>query len=200
MLLTISTVFAVIIAYILGSVPSGLIIGKAFYNTDLREYGSHNIGATNAWRTLGKFPGFIIFLCDFLKGYIGVYIAAALVGTPISMVLAGVFAIAGHSLSVFLKFKGGKGVATGLGVIAMLMGKVTVFVFILWFAIVYVTRYVSLGSCVAALFVPILAHYFDEPKEFVVFGIIAALLIIIRHKSNIERLLNGTESKISAAK
>lgn len=193
-------ILSIIIAYVLGSIPSGLIIGKGFYNTDLREHGSKNIGATNAWRTLGKIPGIIIFVCDFFKGFISVLIGAYLVGTPLAMVLTGIFAIVGHSLSIFLKFKGGKGVATGLGVIAMLMGKVTLIVFLLWFAIVYVTRYVSLGSCVAALFVPILAYWFNEPTEFVIFGIIAAVLIIVRHKSNIIRLLDGTESKIKAAK
>ncbi len=192
--------FTLIFAYVLGSIPSGLIIGKGVYNVDLRQYGSKNIGATNAWRTLGKFPGTLIFVCDFLKGFISVYIAASLIGTPLAMALSGALAIIGHSLSIFLGFKGGKGVATGLGVIAMLMGKVTIAVFLLWFIIVYFTRYVSLGSCVAALFVPILAYFFDEPPEFIVFGIIVAVLIIVRHKGNIERLLNGTESKISAAK
>ena len=192
--------FTLIFAYVLGSIPSGLIIGKGVYNVDLRQYGSKNIGATNAWRTLGKFPGTLIFLCDFLKGFVSVYIASSLIGVPLAMALAGALAIIGHSLSIFLGFKGGKGVATGLGVIAMLMGKVTIAVFLLWFIIVYFTRYVSLGSCVAALFVPILAYFFDEPPEFIVFGIIVAVLIIVRHKGNIERLLNGTESKISAAK
>lgn len=195
-----SMIFSLIFAYILGSIPSGLIIGKSVYGVDLREHGSRNIGATNAWRTLGKAPGILIFACDFLKGFLSVYLAAALVGTPLSMALAGAISIIGHSLSIFLKFKGGKGVATGLGVIAMLMGKVTVIVFLLWFAIVYVTRYVSLASCVAAAFVPILAYFFDEPTEFIIFGIVVAVLIIVRHKANIERLLNGTESKISAAK
>jgi len=192
--------FTLIFAYVLGSIPSGLIIGKGIYNVDLRQHGSKNIGATNAWRTLGKFPGILIFLCDFLKGFVSVYIASSLIGVPLAMALAGALAIIGHSLSIFLGFKGGKGVATGLGVIAMLMGKVTIAVFLLWFIIVYFTRYVSLGSCVAALFVPILAYFFDEPPEFIVFGIIVAVLIIVRHKGNIERLLNGTESKISAAK
>lgn len=196
----ISMAFVLICAYILGSVPFGLLLGKGVWNIDLREHGSKNIGATNAWRTIGKAAGILIFICDFLKGFISVYIASCLVGTPLSMVLAGVVAIFGHSLSIFLKFKGGKGVSTGLGVIAMLMGKVTVIVFLAWFAIVYFTRYVSLGSCVAVVLVPILAYAFCEPKEFIVFGIVAALLIIIRHKSNIIRLLNGTESKIAAAK
>ena len=126
-----SLLFVLVIAYVLGSIPSGLIIGKGIYGVDLREHGSHNIGATNAWRTLGKVPGVLIFLCDFLKGFISCYIAAVVTGAPLSMALAGVFAIIGHSLSMFLNFKGGKGVATGLGVIAMLMGNVTIIAFVL---------------------------------------------------------------------
>ena len=188
------------LSYMVGSIPGGLICGKLLWDTDLREHGSHNIGATNAWRTLGKAAGILIFLLDFLKGIIAVYFGLVFFGTPFGMVLCGLMAIAGHSASVFLRFSGGKGVATGLGVIAMLMPKVTLAVFAVWFAIVYVTRYVSLGSVVAAALVPLLAWIFGNPTEYVLFGVIAAVLIIIRHHSNINRLLNGTESKITAAK
>lgn len=187
-----------LIAYVLGSIPSGLWLGVAFWKTDLREHGSRNIGATNAWRTLGKAPGIIIFLMDFLKGFLSVYLACNLVGTPLAMVLTAILAIAGHSCSLFLRFRGGKGVATGLGVLAMLMPQVTVVVFLVWLAIVYATGYVSLGSIIGAALVPILAFFFGYPVEFLVFGILAALLIIVRHKANINRLLNGTESKIKA--
>ncbi|MBQ5920497.1 MAG: glycerol-3-phosphate acyltransferase, partial [Selenomonadaceae bacterium] len=115
-------------------------------------------------------------------------------------VLCGILAIAGHSWSVFLAFKGGKGVATGLGVIAALMPMVTLIVFAVWFAIVYFTGYVSLGSIVGAALVPILTLFFGLHTEFLILGLIAAVFIIYRHKSNIERLLNGTESKIKAAR
>ncbi len=189
---------ACIIAYLLGSIPNGLLFGKLIWHIDLREYGSHNIGATNAWRTLGKGPGTFIFLLDFAKGAVSVALAGLLAGTPLSMVLAGFLAIVGHSCSLFMKFHGGKGVATGLGVIAMLMPQVTVIVFVVWLIIVGITRYVSLGSCVAAALVPILAYFFAAPTEYLVFGLIAALLIIIRHHANIVRLLNGTENKIKA--
>ena len=184
-------------AYGIGSKPNGIIFGKLLWHTDLREHGSHNIGATNAWRTLGKGPGFLIFALDCLKGIIGVGLGLW-VASPLAAVLGGVFAIVGHSCSLFLKFKGGKGVATGLGVIAMLMPKVTAIVFLIWFVIVLVTRYVSLGSIVAAACVPILAFFFDEPTEYVVLGVAAAIFIIVRHRTNIERLMNGTESKIKA--
>ncbi len=184
--------------YLLGSIPNGLWVGKFLWNTDLRTQGSHNIGATNAWRILGKGPGLLIFLLDFLKGYLSVRLAMIFLGTPLSMVLAGILAIVGHSCSIFMDFKGGKGVATGLGVIAMLMPAVTGIVFAVWLGIVYFTRYVSLGSITAAALVPVLAWLFGYPFEFVVFGLLAAIFIIVRHKSNIERLLNGTENKIRA--
>ena len=192
------TFLSCLIAYVLGSIPSGLWLGRAIWHTDLREHGSHNIGATNAWRTLGKGPGFLIFLLDFLKGFLSVYIASSLSGTPLSMVLAAIFAIAGHSASLFMGFKGGKGVATGLGVLCMLMPQVTGLVFLIWLLIVKLTGYVSLGSIVAAVCVPVLALSFQAPAEYLAFGVIAALLIVARHKANIGRLLNGTEAKIKA--
>ena len=191
-------VLACVVSYLIGSIPNGLILGKLLWNVDLREHGSHNIGATNAWRTLGKGPGFLIFLLDLLKGVIGVYLGSIWGGTPLALVLGGIFAIIGHSWSLFLRGKGGKGVATGLGVIAMLMPVPTIIVFLLWLTIVYLTGYVSLGSIVAAAMVPILAWAFSAPKEVIGFGLIAAIFIIYRHKANVGRLLNGTESKIKA--
>ena len=185
-----------VIAYLVGSIPSGLILGKLFWHIDLRKYGSHNIGATNAWRTLGKVPGIIVFLADSLKGQAGVLLGLSLVGTPLAAVIGGLLAIIGHSFSIFLRFRGGKGVATSLGVLTMLMGNVTLIVFALWFTIVYMTRYVSLGSVVAGVLTPILAALFVYPMEYIVFTVIAALLVIVRHRENIKRLMNGTENKI----
>ncbi len=193
-------VVAAAISYILGSIPNGLILGKAIWGVDLRQHGSKNIGATNAWRTIGKAGGISIFVLDFLKGAISAYLGLHLGGSELAGVLCGILAIAGHSWSVFLAFKGGKGVATGLGVIAALMPEVTLIVFAVWFAIVYFTGYVSLGSIVGAALVPILTLFFGLHTEFLILGLIAAVFIIYRHKSNIERLLNGTESKIKAAK
>ena len=193
-------VVAAAISYILGSIPNGLILGKAIWGVDLRQHGSKNIGATNAWRTIGKAGGISIFALDFLKGAISAYLGLHLGGSELAGVLCGILAIAGHSWSVFLAFKGGKGVATGLGVIAALMPEVTLIVFAVWFAIVYFTGYVSLGSIVGAALVPILTPFFGLPTEFLLLGLIAAVFIIYRHKSNIERLLNGTESKIKAAR
>ena len=191
-------IFSLVVSYLLGSIPNGLWLGKALWQTDLRKYGSHNIGATNAWRTLGKGPGFLVFFLDMLKGLLAVWLGEMLVGTPLVMILCGVLAIVGHSLSLFLRLHGGKGVATGLGVILMLMPKVTVIVFLVWLLLVLATRYVSLGSIVAAALVPVLALVFGYPALYVAFGVLAAALIIVRHRSNITRLLNGTENRISA--
>ena len=189
-----------ILSYILGSIPNGLWLGKAIWHTDLREHGSHNIGATNAWRTLGKTAGTCIFLLDFAKGALSVYLGSLLVGTPLFMIVCGILAIVGHSCSLFLKFKGGKGVATGLGVMVMLMPLPALIVFLIWLAIVKMTGYVSLGSIVAAACVPVLAWLQGYSLEFILFGVLAAVFIIVRHHSNIGRLMNGTESKIQAAK
>lgn len=188
------------LGYLIGSVPNGLLLGKMLWNIDLREHGSKNIGATNAYRTLGAGPAALIFITDLLKGIIGVWLGSYLVGTPLAMVIGGIVAIVGHSWSVFLRFTGGKGVATGLGVIAMLMPKVTLIIFIMWCIIVYFTKYVSLGSVVAAAFVPICTYFLAEPIEYLYFSMLAAIFIIYRHKANLLRLFNGTESKIKAGK
>ena len=189
-------ILAAVIAYLIGSIPRGLILGKLFWHTDLREHGSHNIGATNAWRTLGKGAGIAVFIADSLKGQAGVALGLVLAGTPLAAVLGGLFAIIGHSFSLFLRFHGGKGVATSLGVLTMLMGDVTFIVFVVWFTIVYMTRYVSLGSVVAGFLTPILAALYGYPMEYVLFTVIAAILVIVRHRENIKRLMNGTENKI----
>lgn len=189
-------IFTAIFAYLIGSIPSGLILGKLFWHKDLREHGSHNIGATNAWRTLGKGAGIAVFIADSLKGQAGVALGLVLAGTPLAAVIGGLFAIIGHSFSIFLRFHGGKGVATSLGVLTMLMGNVTLIVFAVWFAIVYTTRYVSLGSVVAGFLTPILAALFAYPMEYILFTVIAAILVIVRHRENIVRLMNGTENKI----
>ena len=185
-----------IICYLIGAIPNGLIFGKLLWNVDLRQHGSSNIGATNAWRTIGKTAGLLIFALDFLKGALSVWIASVVVMTPTSMIAAGLIAIIGHMFPIYLKFRGGKGVATGLGVIAMLMPKATIIVFITWLVIVLSTRYVSLGSVVAAAFVPILAFAFDYPLEIFAFGVAAATFIILQQRGNIIRLINGNENKI----
>ena len=193
-------IIACISSYVIGSIPNGLILGKAIWGVDLRQHGSKNIGATNAWRTIGKPAGISIFVLDMLKGFLGAGLGVFYAGAPEYGVLCGILAVVGHSWSLFLRFKGGKSVSTGLGVLIMLMPVIAGLVFLVWLAIVYVTRYVSLGSIVGAALVPVLAYIFDMPPVYIGFGALAAVFIIYRHKTNIERLLNGTESKIKAAR
>ncbi|MBR1805862.1 MAG: glycerol-3-phosphate 1-O-acyltransferase PlsY [Selenomonadaceae bacterium] len=182
-------------AYLIGSIPNGLIFGKAIWHKDLRQFGSHNIGATNAWRVLGRKAGLLIFLLDFIKGQLGVLLGGCLMETPGAMVLGGFFAVVGHMFPLFLGFKGGKGVATALGVMAALMPQITVIVFVVWLALVLLTRYVSVGSIAAALLAPILAALFNEPAEFFAFALAAAVLIVWRHRENLARLKAGRENR-----
>ena len=188
---------AVLVAsFLLGSIPNGLIFGKLFWKKDLRQYGSGNVGATNAWRVLGKKAGILIFLLDFLKGELSVILAEALIGTPTAMILAGLLAIIGHAFSPFLQFKGGKGVATGLGVITILMPSITALVILAWVIIVLTTRYVSLASIAAAILVPLLAFIMHYSSEYIIFGVVAAVFIIARHHDNILRIKRGRENRI----
>lgn len=186
----------IIAAYLIGSIPVGLIIGKLIWKKDLRRYGSHNIGATNAWRILGKKAGTLIFVLDFIKGQLGVLLGACMVGLPGAMVVGGFFAMLGHMFPLFLGFRGGKGVSTSLGVIAALMPKITLIVFIVWLAIVLITRYVSVGSIVAAVLAPVLAAIFHEPTIYFLFVLLMAIFVVVRHKENIARLKAGRENKI----
>lgn len=186
----------VAISYLVGSIPNGLILGKFFWQTDLRCFGSRNIGATNAFRVLGPWPAFLVFLTDAAKGVFGVWLASQAGAPAIWLVAAGIAAIAGHNWSVFLRFQGGRGVATGLGVIAFLVPKVTAVVFVVWALIVWATRYVSLASIVAAALVPVCMWLFGEEPVILYFGLLAAAFVIVRHRPNIERLLKGEESKI----
>ena len=184
-----------ILSYLLGAIPNGLIFGKLIWKKDLRRFGSGNIGATNAWRVIGKQAGILIFLLDFLKGALSVVLAKIFVGSALVMVAAGLLAILGHTFSIFLNLRGGKGVATGLGVIAMMMPKVTAIVFVTWLVIFLVTRYVSVASIIAAALTPILAIIFAEPIEFIILALLAAAFIIFRHKENISRLKQGRENR-----
>ncbi len=184
-------------SYLIGSIPNGYLVGK-LYGIDIRQFGSKNIGATNIFRVLGPKPAFWVFITDAAKGVAGVFIGLAALATPPAALLGGIGAIAGHNWSLFLGFKGGRGVATALGVIAVLIPKVTAIVFVVWAVIVYITRYVSLGSIIGAAIAPPLVWLFGERAEYLYFAIVAAIFVIVRHRPNIERLLRGEELKIKA--
>lgn len=195
-----------LLAYVAGSFPSGLVIGKAFFHKDPRDYGSHNTGATNSYRVFGAAGGLLVLIFDAGKGMLGVYLGqqAGAMMVPeyqiYMMILGGLLALVGHSCSLFLHFKGGKGVATGLGIILFLAPWETLIVFAVWAVIVALTRIVSLGSIVAAVLVPITMYFFAEPMPVTVFGLLAAILVVVRHKDNIIRLMQGKELKVERIK
>ncbi|MGM9570717.1 MAG: glycerol-3-phosphate 1-O-acyltransferase PlsY [bacterium] len=184
--------------YLFASIPFGLLVSKYFYETDIRSKGSGNIGATNVLRNLGVFPAVLVLILDMGKGITAVFLARYFLGTDFSAVIAGLIAIIGHSCSCFLGFKGGKGVATGLGVILMLSPLVTCLTVMVFVLVVALTRYVSLGSVLGALLLPLLMIVFHQPKPYLYFACLAAAFVIYRHRGNIQRLLQGTESKIGS--
>lgn len=188
----------VILAYLIGSIPSGLIIGKGLFGTDVRQFGSKNIGATNTYRVLGLKAALPVFICDALKGAMGVLLLASY--GPAFAVLGGILAMVGHNWSIFLGFKGGRGVATGLGVLIALSPLVAVICFAIWGIIVYPTKLVSLGSIIAAAAVPLLMFLTGQSWWYVGFGALAALFVILRHRDNIIRLLSGKELKVERVK
>ena len=193
-------VVLMIVAYILGSIPNALWIGKVFKGIDVREHGSKNTGSTNAARVLGAKLGILTLILDISKGAIPTLIATMLLDSSISVILVGICAILGHSFSIFMKFKGGKAVATTVGVFIVLVPGAILLAAVIFFLVFGITRYVSLSSMIGAISLPIWIMIFYKNIPLTIFGIIIAILIIVRHKSNIQRLLNGTESKFSINK
>lgn len=189
-------VLGFVLGHLCGSVPSGLWIVKALHGIDIRDYGSKNIGTTNVFRTVGPKTAVMVLLADAFKGIVAVWLVSAYFHNPLLDVITALGALLGHNYSVFLGFKGGKGVATALGLLIFLMPKVALGSFAVWLVLVLATRYVSLGSIVAAVVTPVLAWYLEYPLAYVVFATIAAFFVVVRHKENIHRLLTGTESKI----
>lgn len=205
----------IVIAYFLGSVPFGYLIGKA-HGKDLRKIGSGNIGATNAARVLGKKWGYVCFLLDVSKGLIPMLLVPAFghvnnQSDPVTLtlwLLVGCAAILGHIFPIFLGFKGGKGVATSLGIVLGLWPYYTlcgITAFLIWIIVVLIWKYVSLASIVAAISFPIIltvlallinSWQFSQLWPLISLSVLMSGLVILRHKSNIKRLLAGSESKI----
>jgi len=210
----------VLIAYVLGSVPNAIWVGKSFYGIDVREYGSGNSGATNVFRLLGKGPGSIVLVLDILKGYLAVRLAdvvdflsrdgfsdLALSHTDIGglaegdhkllMVLFGAMAVIGHLIPVFAKFKGGKGVATLFGMLIALNPAVAALALAVFVLANIITGYVSIGSLLAGLSIPFLfIRVFGETHlSILIFSFLVACLVLVTHRKNIKRLIAGEEAK-----
>lgn len=186
-----------ILSYFVGSIPIGYIVAKKIKGIDIREHGSGNIGATNVLRSIGAGPAIFVFILDILKGLIPVVAAKELIHptSHLFIMLCGVIAVLGHTLSIFLNFKGGKGVATSLGVIIGLNPLVALLGFGLWTVVLLLSKYVSLASIVAAISVPILMYVFRSPIVYTILTSIIAAYVLIKHHSNIKRLIQGNEAK-----
>ena len=193
--------FIIIFAsYLLGSIPFGLLIAKRLRGIDIRLEGSGNIGATNVYRVVGPAAGLAVFTLDLLKGAVPCWVMLMVNPDKTWAMVAGLAAIIGHSLSVFLKFKGGKSVATGFGIligIAPEVGGIAIGIFVV---VVALTRKVSLGSIIGAASVPVFLVLFHYPPPVIGLISLAVLLIIFRHLGNIKRLLNGTEPSFGVKK
>lgn len=185
-----------IAAYLLGSIPFGLWLVKAWKGIDVREVGSGNIGTTNVYRAAGKTAAIVVFLLDVAKGALPVAVAIWLRMPEWAVVLMGVMAILGHSKSVFLRFTGGKSVATGIGTImaiSPLGAALTLAVFAMVFA---ASRMVSLGSIIASLALPFILWALKTPSPYIVYAAAAAVYVVVRHRANIQRIFTGKESRL----
>ena len=192
--------FTLLLGYLLGSIPSGFLAGKWCKGIDLRSIGSGSTGATNVLRNVGKGPALVVFLVDVAKGAAAVLLASALTqNNPLNdwiQVLAGLAALAGHIWPIWLGFKGGKAVATGLGLFLGLAWPVGLACFGMFMAVFSLSRIVSLASVVAALSLPLLMAAGSGSNANLVVALVAMALVLWRHRSNIQRLINGTEPKV----
>ncbi|MDD5634843.1 MAG: glycerol-3-phosphate 1-O-acyltransferase PlsY [Candidatus Omnitrophica bacterium] len=198
-------IFSLLLAYVLGSIPTAYVFGKVLKGIDIREYGSGNVGATNVFRVMGKWPAIIVFIIDFLKGFLAVTLVPLLMQKFFSVInpdrydyvitFSGVAAIAGHIWTCFLKFKGGKGVATTAGVMIGIAPLIFVGGLIVWTAAFYSWRYVSLASLIAATSLPVFALFSGKGFPFVIFCCALCIVGVYSHRENIKRLIQGKENK-----
>ena len=208
-------IIVAVIAYLIGSINFSIILSKKMAGFDIREKGSGNAGTTNMLRSVGKKAAVITLICDILKGVVSILIAV-LAGKIIKNLdnallvqLAGIFVIIGHTFPVFFKFKGGKGIATALGVLLMINWQIGLICLIFASVLMALTKMVSVGSIAAAILFPILVAFIDQNYivptsnsnwSYLVFSIIVALLVIFNHRANVQRILNGTENRLSFKK
>jgi len=208
-------ILGILLSYFIGAIPTGYILGRLIKKIDIREHGSGNVGATNALRVLGPGIGITVLLIDTLKGVIPVILVANLVISympggiedPLVLrIILGIIAVLGHSLTVFLRFKGGKGMATTLGVLIGLtfilpaLKIILVLEILIWSLILGLTRIVSIASIISAIFFPILSASFKQPLPLIIMSLLLSAFIIYRHKSNIHRILRKQEPRLKLAK
>lgn len=197
----IKIVCCIIISYLLGNISGGMIFGKLLFNKDIREYGSKNAGTTNALRVFGLKAGVLTFIVDLLKSILACFIGMKLLGLN-GVLLSGIFVVLGHNWPIFLNFKGGKGIASSFGFIIFLDYKIAIVAILIFVTIVILSKYISLASMLATtLVLPISYIFFRYRNIYVLLTLLfLASLSIYRHKSNIQRLINGNENKINFKK
>ncbi len=199
-----------IIAYLLGSISFSVIFSKKIAGVDVRKEGSKNAGTTNVLRTAGKKAAALTLICDILKGVIAILIGYAIsfitedLNAALLVQIAGIFAIIGHTFPVFFKFKGGKGIATSLGILLLINYQIGLICLVFWLIIVIFTKMVSLGSIMAAILFPVLTIFITQnylvEGNYILFGIIVAAFVVFNHRSNVKRILEGNENKLSFKK
>lgn len=202
------SIMGVIVAYLLGSIPTAVWYGKIFHGVDVRQHGSGNAGATNSLRTFGRKAGIIVLIIDFLKGFLAVFLAQYILpdANKYLSLIMGIASVIGHLYPVFAQFRGGKGVATALGVIAASFPMTVIICIAVFLIIVFTTKYVSLGSILSALAFPVqiaLNVWGINPNQdpyYLAFAIALSLILVFTHRHNIQRLINGTENKIGKKK
>lgn len=198
-------IIAIIVSYLIGSIPTAYLFGKIYKGVDIRDHGSGNVGAANAFRVLGKIPGTIVLMIDILKGALVLTVVGDIFGLDkiIPRMLLGLTVVSGHNWTVFLKFKGGKGIATTLGVLVGLtikfssLGPVLLICVSAWMCVFILFRYISLASMVASILLPVSMALTHQSIEMVTLGVIFCLFVVMRHRPNIKRLLSGREPKIN---
>ena len=189
-------IIGAIVAYLLGSIPSGLWVGQYFFKKDIRQYGSGNLGSTNAFRVLGKKAGSLVLFCDIFKGFLAMILALTVFKQPdISPLWMASFAVIGHTFPIFASFKGGKAVATFAGMILAYQPLLLLYGLIIFLVLLAITRMVSLTAMVTITLGVFLSLLFND-WTLTLFALAIDIFIIYRHRSNIQRILNGTENKV----
>jgi len=206
-------IIATALSYLIGSIPTAYLFGRALKGIDIRNFGSGNVGATNALRVLGKGPGIAVLCLDILKGFLAVIIIGNIIDLRTTIIpqqalriILGLSCICGHNWTVFLKFKGGKGIATTLGVLLGLSIKIgglrliLILVILTWLLVFVITKTISLASILAGMSLPIYMALLKQSNMLVYVGILLFIFVLLRHRANLKRLFRGTEPRISFKK